>query len=140
MITLILTKQYWLNYQTDNFQFVRDENAGGIIAPPAFLTSYSLPQPIYLPAAHNLPQADDFLLSAVHFWQSPHSPCVCDIQCLSPAKKYGKKQVRNITSWICDGKFVKAMSIAKRIFLAFINISFFDGELKMCLSLIWYCL
>lgn len=34
------------------------------------------------------------------------------------------KQVRNITSWICDGKFVKAMSIAKRIFLAFINISF----------------
>jgi len=22
MITLILTKQYWLNYQTDNFQFV----------------------------------------------------------------------------------------------------------------------
>lgn len=70
MITLILTKQYWLNYQTDNFQFVRDENAGGIIAPPAFLTSYSLPQPIYLPAAHNLPQADDFLLSAVHFWQS----------------------------------------------------------------------
>lgn len=62
------------------------------------------------------------------------------IQCLSPAKKYGKKQVRNITSWICDGKFVKAMSIAKRIFLAFINISFFDGELNMCLSLIWYCL
>ena len=61
-------------------------------------------------------------------------------KCLSPAKKYGKKQVRNITSWICDGKFVKAMSIAKRIFLAFINISFFDGELKMCLSLIWYCL
>lgn len=52
----------------------------------------------------------------------------------------GKKQVRNITSWICDGKFVKAMSIAKRIFLAFINISFFDGELNMCLSLIWYCL
>ena len=65
---------------------------------------------------------------------------IVDIQCLSPAKKYGKKQVRNITSWICDGKFVKAMSIAKRIFLAFINISFFDGELKMCLSLIWYCL
>lgn len=22
MITLILTKQYWLNYQTDNFQFI----------------------------------------------------------------------------------------------------------------------
>ena len=26
MITLILTKQYWLNYQTDNFQFVVEKD------------------------------------------------------------------------------------------------------------------
>ena len=50
------------------------KNAGGIIAPPAFLTSYSLPQPVYLPASHNLPQVVYALLSAAHFWQSQCVP------------------------------------------------------------------
>ena len=58
----------------NNIQFVRYENAGGITAPPAFLTSYSLPQPVYLPASHNLPQVVYALLSAAHFWQSQCVP------------------------------------------------------------------
>ena len=40
MITLILTKQYWLNYQTDNFQLCAQlrvcSQAGGIPVYPRF--------------------------------------------------------------------------------------------------------
>lgn len=47
------------------------------------------------------------------------------IQCLSPAKKYGKKQVRNITSWICDGKFGKSYEYSKAYILSFYKYKFF---------------
>ncbi len=38
MITLILTKQYWLNYQTDNFQFEGEQNMNNILETNLHLT------------------------------------------------------------------------------------------------------
>ena len=62
------------------------KNAGGIIPPPAFLMSYSLPTPIYLSVQRNLPPTDDVLLSAIHFWQSQYVPA-CELH-ESTSNKY----------------------------------------------------
>ena len=37
-------------------------------------------------------------------------------------------------------KVCKSYEYSKAYILSFYKYKFFDGELKMCLSLIWYCL
>lgn len=42
-----------------------------------------------------------------------------------PGKKVRQKQVRNITSWICDGKFGKSYEYSKAYILSFYKYKFF---------------